>query len=66
MEISNELEFKMDARAAVLRMLGRAGLPDRLRAAVPEGVPPELLKKHWFYNKNGGHHEPPEAICKEA
>ncbi len=24
---------------------------DRLRAAVPEGVWPELLKNHWFYNK---------------
>ena len=50
-EILNELEFKMNALAAVLRMLGQARTPTRLHTRVPEGVPPELLKKHWFYNK---------------
>ena len=53
-EILNELDLKMNALAAVLRMLGRAGMLTRLRTRVPEGVPPELLKKHWFYNKTRG------------
>ena len=50
-EILNKLELKMNALTAVPLMLGRAGVLNRLRAAVPEGVPPELLKNHWFYNK---------------
>ena len=53
-EILNKLELKMNALTAVPLMLGRAGVLNRLRAAVPEGVPPELLKKHWFYNKTRG------------
>ena len=32
----------------------RARTRIRLRAAVSDGVPPELLKNHWFYNKTGG------------
>ena len=35
-EILNELELKMDALAAVLRMLGRTVLLNRRRGAVPE------------------------------
>jgi len=53
-EILKKLELKMNALTAVPLMLGRAGVLNRLRAAVPEGVPPELLKKHWFYNKKRG------------
>ncbi len=45
-EILNKLELKMNALTAALLVLGRAGVLNRLGAAVPEGVPPELLKKH--------------------
>ena len=53
-EIQNALELQIDALIAVLRILGRARALTRLRTRVPEGVSPELLKKHWFYNKKGG------------